>query len=90
MLDSQIPLINNEFQIERFDNEILLYSVTDTKAIYLNETAYLVYGMCNGQTIGEIIALLETAYPEQQPTIRRDVSAAIEQLAANRAITLQS
>jgi hypothetical protein len=89
MLDTQIPKVNNEFKLERFDNEILLYSVTDTTAVYLNETAFLVYGMCiSGRNIGEIIALLEEAYPDQKHTIRADVTAALDQLIDNGALFL--
>jgi hypothetical protein len=89
MNDTQIPKINSEFKVERFDNEILLYSMTSTTAVYLNETAFLVYGMCGAeQTVGEIIALLEDAYPEQKMTIRADVTAALEQLVENGALLL--
>ena len=89
MLDTQIPIQNSDFTLEQFDDEILLYSITDTRAIYLNNTAFLVYGMCgSGQSIGEIISLLEEAYPEQRDTIRGDVIAALEQLRQIGALTL--
>ena len=89
MLDTQIPIQNSDFKLEQFDDEILLYSITDTRAIYLNNTAFLVYGMCgSGQCIGEIISLLEEAYPEQRETIRGDVIAALEQLRQIGALTL--
>ncbi len=89
MLDTQIPIQNSDFKLEQFDDEILLYSITDTRAIYLNNTAFLVYGMCgSGQSIGEIISLLEEAYPEQRDTIRGDVIAALEQLRQIGALTL--
>jgi hypothetical protein len=89
MLDTQISTVNSEFKLERFDNEILLYSVAGTTAVYLNETAFLVYGMCSsGQTIGKIIALLEEAYPDQKPSIRADVTAALNQLIDNGALLL--
>lgn len=89
MNDARIPAINAGFQLERFDNEILLYSVTDTKAVYLNETACMVYGMCNsGQTVGQIVALLEEAYPGQQTTIRQDVGEALQQLIQDGALVL--
>ncbi len=87
MNDACIPTPNAEYALERFDNEILLYSVTDTKAVYLNETACMVYGMCNsGQTIGQIITLLEEAYPEQKTTIRQDVCEALQQLIQDGAL----
>ena len=90
MLDTQIPVINTEFKLERFDNEILLYSITDTRAIYLNETAFIVYGMCSScLTVGEIIDLLEEAYPEQKGSIRDDVVTALNHLLENGALSLQ-
>jgi hypothetical protein len=90
MLDTKIPEVNDEFKLERFDNEILLYSVIDTRAVYLNETAFLVYGMCgSGQTVGEIIVLLQQAYPDHKDSIREDVTAAINTLVENGALHLQ-
>lgn len=90
MLDTQVPVINTEFKLERFDTEILLYSITDTRAIYLNETAFIVYGMCTeGRTVGEIIGLLEEAYPEQKASIREDVGTALSHLVENGALALQ-
>jgi len=89
--DSQIPALNPEFILEQFDNEILLYSVAGTKAVYLNETGYLVWGLCGeNRTIGKIIALLEEAYPEQMQYIRDDVITVINNLAENRVIVLNN
>jgi hypothetical protein len=89
MKDTQRPSLNKAFRLEKFDNEILLYSVTDTKAVYLNDTATLVYGLCDsGQSVGEIIALLEKAYHEQHDAIRGDVTTALQQLLENEAIFL--
>ena len=89
MKDSQIPVLNEAFKLEKFDNEVLLYSVTDTRAVYLNDTASLVYGMCSsGKNIGEIIILLEDAYPEEKAVIRGDVTAALNQLVENGAVIL--
>ncbi len=73
--------LNPEFKVEKFDDEILLYAVSNTSGVYLNETAYLVWGMCSqDQTVEEIITLLEETYPLQKTTIRGDVTAAIESL----------
>lgn len=89
MKDSQIPVLNEAFKLEKFDNEILLYSVSDTRAVYLNDTATLVYGMCSaGRNVGEIIAMLEEAYPDDKAAIRIDVTAALHQLVDNGAIVL--
>ncbi len=73
--------LNPEFKVEKFDDEILLYAVSNTSGVYLNETAYLVWEMCSqDQTVEEIITLLEETYPLQKETIRGDVTAAIESL----------
>ena len=89
--DSQIPALNPEFKVERFDNEILLYSMVGTTAVYLNETGYLVWRLCGeNRTIGKIIALLEEAYPEQREYIRDDVILVINHLAENGVIALNN
>jgi len=78
---SQKFTVNSAFKIEKFDNEILLYAVSSTKGVYLNETACLVWEMCSqDHTIEEIITLLEEAYPLQKVAIHEDVVAAIESL----------
>lgn len=89
MEDTWRPALNEAFILEKFDNEILLYSMTDTRAVYLNDTAYLVYGMCgSGQSVGEIIALLTEVYPAQKDSIPADVTAALNQLVENKALIL--
>lgn len=89
MKDTQRPVLNDTFKLEKFENEILLYSVTDTRAVYLNDTASLVCGMCgSGQSVGEIIDLLEEAYPEQKDAIRGDVITALGQLVESEVLIL--
>ena len=89
ILDAQVPSLNEEFKLERFDNEILLYSVSDTTAVYLNETAFMVYAMCgSGQTVGEIISQLAEAYPDQKKNIREDVMVALSHLIDSGALLL--
>jgi hypothetical protein len=89
MIDSQRPIINPEFILEKFDNEILLYSVSETKAVYLNEAAHLIWALSNEQlSIGEIIGFLEEKYPTQKKTIRNDVISALESLCSQGVITL--
>ena len=74
-------LLNPDFKVEKFDNEILLYAVSNTSGVYLNETAYLVWEMCSqGQSVEEIVLLLEETYSHQKETIREDVTVAITSL----------
>ncbi len=35
MRDNQVPEVNPEYVIEKFDNEILLYTEVGAKAVYL-------------------------------------------------------
>lgn len=87
MKDSQSFTPNPAFTLEDFDNEILLYSVASTKAVYLNKTALLVYHLCaEGLNVGEIVAQLEGAYPEQRGSIRDDVISALSQLVDSEAL----
>ena len=87
MNNAQQLEINDKFKMEQFDNEILLYSVADAMALYLNETAFMVYRMCSsGQSVGEIIALLEDAYPDKKKSIRGDVIVSLAYLVKNKAL----
>lgn len=73
--------INSEFQVEQFDNEILLYSIADSKGIYLNETAFLIWEICGkGYSLEEIVSLLAKAYPQSKEAIQQDVMTTVESL----------
>lgn len=50
---------------ENIDGEIVLYSATNSQAIYLNESASLIWQLIDQKnTVGDIISLLSAAYPE--------------------------
>ncbi|PIE66274.1 MAG: hypothetical protein CSA26_01130 [Desulfobacterales bacterium] len=88
MLDTSIPIINEDFIAESFENEILLYTIADTKAVYLNETAHLVWKLCiEKKSVGEMITFLESTYPDQQDVIRADVIETLSNLAKIEAIS---
>ncbi|MFT5727558.1 MAG: hypothetical protein ACI8PB_001694 [Desulforhopalus sp.] len=83
--------VNPEFKVEKFDNEILLYAVSNTKGIYLNETAYLVWEMCGkGQSVKNIIDALQEVYPEQADAIQSDVHSAVTSLVENKALVIDN
>ena len=89
MLEKKIPIINEDYKTEKFDNEVLLYTISGTKVISLNETAYLVYQLCNGeQTIDEMIDMLIDAYPDQKEEIREHIISAINTMIDNGVIRL--
>ena len=90
MNENSIPIVKEEFSEETFDDEVLLYSKTNTQAVYLNDTAHAVWLLCKEQmTVGQIIQDLQGVYPEQKDQIRGDVISALKTLHTNRVITLQ-
>ncbi len=84
MNNLQNYILNSDFSVESFDNEILLYSIRDSKGIYLNETAYIVLELCmKNQHVEKIIMLLEKTFPQQKAEIRGDVIKTIMSLIEN-------
>ncbi len=78
---------NPEYRVEKFDDEILLYAMSSTKGVYLNDTAHLVWQMCGqGHNLEEIVTLLEEAYPEQRDAVRADVLSAVDSLKEHNAL----
>jgi hypothetical protein len=87
MQDMLKPVINFQYKFEKCDNEFMLYSHFDHSTIPLDETAYIVYCMCGrNRSIGEIIHLLERAYPDEKESIRFDVTAAVNRLIDHNAL----
>lgn len=81
MNDSDKPKVNPAFTVEKFDDEILLYSEKTTQAVYLNDTAHVVLALCQEDlSVSEMVQYLEQAYPDQKEEIRDDVIAALKTL----------
>jgi len=90
MNSGAIPHPNTEFSLEEIDDELLLYHPAKTKAVYLNETAALVWQLCDSKrSVSEIISLLEENYPESD-SISNDVEATLKQLADNGAVEIHN
>lgn len=84
---SQKPLVNPAYTVERFDDEIILYTKAGTEAVYLNETAYVVWQLCKeDMTIEQIITYLGEAYPDQVDQLKSDVMTALDILHAHNII----
>jgi len=83
--------VNPEFKIEKFDNETLLYAVSSTNGIYLNETACLVWELCmNNNSVEAIVALLEETYPEQGDTLAQDIKDTIMSLIDSKVLIVEN
>jgi len=90
MNQARIPRRVDEFRLEQMDEDLLLYHPGMTKAVRLNESASLVWQLVDGQrSVGEIVALLGGAYPEQASTVATDVVETLARLAEEGAIELK-
>jgi hypothetical protein len=73
---------------EVLESEIVLYCSCSEKALYLNESAALVWQLIDGErSIGQIGLLLTDAYPDAV-TLTHDLSEAIEMLRKHGVIHL--
>ena len=74
------PKQKPDYHLELIDGELLLYHLNETRILYFNETASLIWRLCDGQqSIGKIITLLSEAYPEAAGTIAADVEETVQQ-----------
>jgi hypothetical protein len=82
----RIPSRVPEFALERLDHEALLYHAGLTRAIRLNETAALVWHLCDGvRSAGEIAAMIGEAFPGEE-AVRADVEEILGRLASEGAV----
>lgn len=83
------PVQKPGYQLETIDNELLLYHPAETKVMYCNESASLIWQLCDGQhTVQEIIDLLIEAYPTAAGDIANDVQETVQQFLDHGAIEL--
>lgn len=86
-MPSKNPKQRPDFRLEPLDGELLLYHPGQTQIMYCNDTASLVWQLCNGQhSVPEIIKLLSEAYPEAADAIAADVESTLQQFAEHGAI----
>jgi hypothetical protein len=82
-----IPNQHRDFQIEQIDGETLLYQHQLKRVIYLNESAALVWHLCDGRrSVADIIDLLINSYADIEDTVRADVIEAIDGLVLEDAL----
>ena len=69
------------------DDELLLFHPAQTKVLYCNETASLIWQLCDGtHSASEIAALLAEAYPESADAISGDVAATLQRFLKHGAL----
>ncbi len=76
-----------DYRLEVMGDEILIYHPTQTKVVYCNATAALVWQLCNGElTVEEIIDLLANAYPEARDAVPAQVRDTLQRFLAEGVI----
>lgn len=87
MFASTKPRRVADYRLEQMDNELLLFHPGKTQVLYCNDTASLIWQLCDGQhTPQEIITLLSDSYPESAQEIAKDVQTTLAQFHAHGAI----
>lgn len=82
-----LPKQNPAYRLEALDGEVLLYSQDDTRILYCNPSASLIWQLCDGtRTAGEIVATLCAAFPDAAESVPQDVEAALGELEQHGAI----
>jgi pyrroloquinoline quinone biosynthesis protein D len=87
MTPTSVPKQAFGFFVEEMEGENLLYRLGTHKAIHLNETATLIWKLCDGsRTVQDIVDLLNKEFPDAGADIAADVREAVELLAGEGAL----
>ena len=83
------PLRKPDYRLEMIDGEILLYHLDRTQILYCNQTASMIWNLCDGKlTVTEMITLLQDAYPEAGEVVATDVQATLQTFIDSGAVFL--
>jgi coenzyme PQQ biosynthesis protein PqqD len=67
--------------VEEMEGECLLYRLGAHKAIHLNDSAALIWKLCDGtRSMQDIVAFLSQEYPDSHDDLSADVREAVEML----------
>ncbi len=81
------PRRKPDYRLEKMDDELLLFNPAETKILYCNESASLIWQLCDGtHSASEIVAILTEAYPEAADVIAADVDATLAKFLEQAAI----
>ncbi len=84
---SQRPRRKPDYCLEAIDNELLLFHPARAQILYCNETASLIWQLCDGQRSSEdIITLLVAAFPQTAEVIAADVVSTLQLFTQHGAI----
>jgi hypothetical protein len=87
MTPQTVPKQAFGFFVEEMEGENLLYRLGGHKAIHLNDTATVIWKLCDGsRSVQDIIDLLTKEYPGSETAVAADVREAIELLVSEGAL----
>ena len=90
MQDTDIPEHVPDYHLEQMDGEYLLYHPVKTQAMHLNETASLIWQLCDGRRDVEAIRkLLMEAFPDNAQQVAGDVAAVLQHFVDQDVIRIQ-
>jgi pyrroloquinoline quinone biosynthesis protein D len=74
-------------QVEEMDGGALLYKFGEAQALSLNETALLIWKLCDGsRTADDIVGFLSGHYPDNAKEIATQVAETIQNLLEGKAL----
>jgi pyrroloquinoline quinone biosynthesis protein D len=72
---------------EEMDGQVLLYRVGAHKAVHLNDSAALIWKLCDGsRTLNDVIGVLSDTYPDMREAIAADVRSGARMLLTEGAL----
>jgi hypothetical protein len=78
-----IPKPADDIEMEVVEGEVLLYHPQNTRAIYLNSAAAVIWGLCDGtRSVREMIHVIGESYPEAND-LAEQVMVTLNQLQEN-------
>lgn len=81
------PRRRPDYRLEELDGEVLIYHPTETTVVYCNQTASVIWHLCDGtHTAAEISTLLSDAFPAAAAAIPADVAATLHTLTQQQVI----
>jgi len=76
-------------ELTEMEGEGILYWPEQTKMVYLNESARVIWQLCDGgRTVSEIVDVLAAEFPDRQTEVSLHVRETIEQFAAEGVMEL--
>ena len=87
MTPQSVPKQAFGFFVEEMEGENLLYRLGAHKAIHLNDSATVIWKLCDGsRTLQDIIDLLKKEYPGSEAAVAADVREAVQLLFSEGAL----